>query len=71
MVPRCFWNRQAARTGFDRLTGGGAMSRAVAAGVATQVAAEFARWTGSKTAGTISKAVVRGALGGVPRRWSL
>ena len=44
------------------------VARAVAAGVATQVAAELARSTGSKTAGTISKAVVRGALGGVMRR---
>jgi DNA helicase HerA-like ATPase len=44
------------------------VARAVAAGVATQVAAELAKSTGSKTAGTISKAVVRGALGGVLRR---
>jgi len=44
------------------------VARAVAAGVATQVAAEFAKSTGSKTAGTIGKAVVRGALGGVLRR---
>jgi uncharacterized protein len=44
------------------------VARAVAAGVATQVAAELAKSTGSKTAGTISKAVVRGALGGVMRR---
>jgi DNA helicase HerA-like ATPase len=42
--------------------------RAVAAGMATQVAAELAKSTGSKTAGTIGKAVVRGALGGVLRR---
>jgi hypothetical protein len=42
--------------------------RAVAAGMATQVAAALAKSTGSKTAGTISKAVVRGALGGVLRR---
>jgi DNA double-strand break repair helicase HerA and related ATPase len=42
--------------------------RAVAAGMATQVAAELAKSTGSKTAGTVSKAVVRGALGGVLRR---
>jgi len=42
--------------------------RAVAAGMATQVAAEWAKSTGSKTAGTIGKAVVRGALGGVLRR---
>jgi uncharacterized protein len=44
------------------------VARAVAAGVATQVAAELARKTGSKSAGNISKAVVRGALGGVLRR---
>ncbi len=42
--------------------------RAVAAGVATQVAAQLAKSTGSKTAGTIGKAVVRGTLGGVLRR---
>jgi uncharacterized protein len=42
--------------------------RAVTAGVATQVAAELAKSTGSKTAGTLGKAVVRGALGGVLRR---
>jgi DNA double-strand break repair helicase HerA and related ATPase len=42
--------------------------RAVAAGMATQVAAELAKSTGSKTAGTLGKAVVRGALGGVLRR---
>jgi len=42
--------------------------RAVAAGMATQVAAELTKSTGSKTAGTVSKAVVRGALGGVLRR---
>jgi DNA helicase HerA-like ATPase len=42
--------------------------RAVAAGMATQVAAQLSKSTGSKTAGTISKAVVRGALGGVLRR---
>ena len=42
--------------------------RAVAIGVTTQVAAELSKSTGSKTAGTISKAVVRGALGGVMRR---
>jgi DNA helicase HerA-like ATPase len=41
------------------------VARAVAAGVATQVAAELAKSTGSKTAGNLSKAVVRGALGGV------
>jgi len=44
------------------------VARAVAAGVATQVAAELAKSTGSKTAGTLGKAVVRGALGGVLRR---
>jgi uncharacterized protein len=44
------------------------VARAVAAGVATQVAAELAKSTGSRTAGTISKAVVRGTLGGVLRR---
>jgi len=44
------------------------VARAVAAGVATQVAAELAKSTGSKSAGTISKAVVRGALGGVLKR---
>jgi DNA helicase HerA-like ATPase len=42
--------------------------RAVAVGVATQVASELTKSTGSKTAGTISKAVVRGALGGVIKR---
>ena len=44
------------------------VARAVATGVSTTVAAELARSTGSKTAGTISKAVVRGALGGVLKR---
>ncbi len=44
------------------------VARAVVAGVATQVAAELARETGSKSAGNISKAVVRGALGGVLKR---
>jgi uncharacterized protein len=44
------------------------VARAVAAGVATQVAAGLAKSTGSKTAGTLGKAVVRGALGGVLRR---
>ena len=44
------------------------VARAVAAGVATQVAAELAKSTGSKSAATISKAVVRGTLGGVLRR---
>ena len=42
--------------------------RAVAAGMATQLAAGLAKSTGSKTAGTIGKAVVRGTLGGVLRR---
>jgi hypothetical protein len=44
------------------------VARAVAVGVATQVAAELTKSTGSKTAGNLSKAVVRGALGGVMRR---
>ena len=44
------------------------VARAVAAGVATQVASELAKSTSSKTAGTIGKAVVRGALGGLLRR---
>ena len=44
------------------------VARTVAAGMATQVAAELAKSTGSKTAGTLGKAVVRGALGGVLRR---
>ncbi len=44
------------------------VARAVAVGVATQVASELTKSSGSKTAGTISKAVVRGALGGVMRR---
>jgi hypothetical protein len=44
------------------------VARAVATGVAAQVAAEIAKSTGSKSAGTIGKAVVRGALGGVMRR---
>jgi DNA helicase HerA-like ATPase len=44
------------------------VARAVAAGVATQVATGLARSSGSKTAGTIGRAVVRGALGGVLRR---
>jgi uncharacterized protein len=44
------------------------VARAVAVGVATQVASELTKSTGSKTAGTISKAVVRGALGGVMKR---
>jgi DNA helicase HerA-like ATPase len=44
------------------------VARAVVAGVATQVAAEFTKGSGSKAAGKIGKAVVRGALGGVLRR---
>jgi hypothetical protein len=36
--------------------------------MATQVATALAKSTGSKTAGTIGKAVVRGTLGGVLRR---
>jgi len=44
------------------------VARAVVAGVATQVAAEIAKSTGSKSAGTIGKAVLRGALGGVIKR---
>jgi uncharacterized protein len=44
------------------------VARAVAVGVATQVASELTKSSGGKTAGTISKAVVRGALGGVMRR---
>jgi uncharacterized protein len=44
------------------------VARAVVAGVATQVAAELTRKTGSKGAGDIGKAVVRGTLGGVMRR---
>ena len=44
------------------------VARAVVAGVATQVATEIAKSTGSKSAGTIGKAVVRGTLGGVMRR---
>ena len=44
------------------------VARAVAVGIGTQVAAELTKTTGSKTAGTLSKAVVRGALGGVMRR---
>jgi hypothetical protein len=36
--------------------------------MATQVAATLAKSIGSKTAGTIGKAVVRGTLGGVLRR---
>ena len=44
------------------------VARAVVAGVATQLAAGLAKSTGSKTAGTLGKSVVRGALGGVLRR---
>ena len=44
------------------------VARAVVAGVATQVAAELTKSTGSKSAGTIGKAVLRGTLGGVMRR---
>jgi DNA double-strand break repair helicase HerA and related ATPase len=44
------------------------VARAVAIGVGTQVAAQLTKASGSKTAGTIGKAVVRGALGGVMRR---
>jgi uncharacterized protein len=44
------------------------VARAVATGVAAQVATELAKSTSSKTAGTIGKAVIRGALGGVLRR---
>jgi DNA helicase HerA-like ATPase len=44
------------------------VARAVAAGVATEVATQLTRTTGSKTAGTLGKAVLRGALGGVLRR---
>jgi uncharacterized protein len=44
------------------------VARAVVAGVATQVASEFAKSAGGRTAGNISKAVVRGALGGVLKR---
>jgi hypothetical protein len=44
------------------------VARAVVAGVATQVASEFSKSAGGKTAGNIGKAVVRGALGGVLRR---
>ena len=44
------------------------VARAVVAGVATEVAAEITKSTGSKSAGTIGKAVMRGTLGGVMRR---
>jgi DNA helicase HerA-like ATPase len=44
------------------------VARAVAAGVATQVAKEFSKSAGGRTTGTIGKAVVRGALGGILRR---
>jgi DNA helicase HerA-like ATPase len=44
------------------------VARAVIAGVATQVASEFSKSGGGRTAGNIGKAVVRGALGGVLKR---
>jgi uncharacterized protein len=44
------------------------VARAVMAGVATQVAAELTKKTGSKSAGTIGRAVLRGTLGGVMKR---
>jgi hypothetical protein len=44
------------------------VARAVAVGIGAQVAAELTKSTGSKTAGTLGKAVVRGTLGGVMRR---
>jgi len=44
------------------------VARAVAVGIGAQVAAELTKSTGSKTAGTLGKAVIRGALGGVMRR---
>ncbi|HEX4408550.1 MAG TPA: helicase HerA-like domain-containing protein [Xanthobacteraceae bacterium] len=44
------------------------VARAVVAGVATQVVSEFSKSAGGRTAGTVGKAVVRGALGGVLRR---
>ncbi len=44
------------------------VARAVVAGVATEVAAEITKSTGSKSVGTIGKAVMRGTLGGVMRR---
>jgi uncharacterized protein len=44
------------------------VARAVVAGVATQVAAELTKTTGSKSAGNLGKAVMRGALGGVMRK---
>ncbi len=44
------------------------VARAVTTVVATQVAAELTRGSGSKTAASIGKAVLRGALGGVMRR---
>lgn len=44
------------------------VARAVAVGIGTELAAELTKSTGSKAAGNIGKAVVRGALGGVMRR---
>jgi len=44
------------------------IARTVTAGVVTQVANELVKASGSKTAGNIGKAVVRGALGGVLKR---
>jgi len=44
------------------------VARAIAVGVGTQVAAELTKASGSRTAGTIGKAIVRGTLGGVMRR---
>jgi hypothetical protein len=44
------------------------VARSVVAGVATEVAAELAKASGSKTVGTIGKAVLRGTLGGVMKR---
>ena len=44
------------------------VARTVTAGVVAQVANELVKASGSKTAGNISKAVVRGALGGVLKR---
>jgi len=44
------------------------VARAVVVSIGAQVAAELTKSTGSKTAGTLGKGVVRGALGGVMRR---
>lgn len=44
------------------------VARAMAVGVGTELAAELTKSTGSKAAGNIGKAFVRGALGGVMRR---